>query len=118
MRAFLFVLLLPLLADAQTVSITRKGHLLLQKDGVTVSQHTVEREAVERAINLGPGTYRIVQPDLEVVVRQMPVVIGPVSWTKGDFRARVWQNTLAWVASRPDGRELMGWHEAMWKPTL
>lgn len=64
-------------ALAQTVDVTQKGKLLLQRDGVTISSHNIEREAVQNAINHGPGTYRIVQPDIEIVVRK-PVVLSSI----------------------------------------
>lgn len=94
-------------ALAQTVTITRKGMLLLKRDGVTLSQHTVEREAVEHAINAGPGTYRIVQPELEIVVKPDALPVG-MSWTKSAWREAAWRNTLAWTAI-PGNLERMRW---------
>lgn len=71
LRAFaatLVVLCCPAAAD--TVTIRLKGKLALWRDGTTlaISAHNTERDAVEAAINFGPGTYRIRQPEIEVVV--------------------------------------------------
>ena len=54
---------------ADPVDITTKGYYeLWVKGGVKVSQHTSEREAVQRALNAGPGVYEIRQPVVEVTV--------------------------------------------------
>lgn len=51
------------------MQITQKGRLrLMSADGVELSQHVAEREAVEAAINRGPGRYVLKQPDIELVV--------------------------------------------------
>lgn len=49
---------------------TRKGYyLLLDANGVQVSRHTNELEALEAASKRGPGRYTIQQPNLDVLVR-------------------------------------------------
>lgn len=54
---------------ADPVDITTKGYYeLWVKGGVKVSQHTSEREAVQRALNSGPNVYEIRQPVVEVTV--------------------------------------------------
>lgn len=109
MLRLLALLLVSMAAQAQTLGIHRDGYLQLYKGDAKISDHTVEREAVEKAVNLGPGTYRIKQPDIVIVVKQMPPPpIGPVSWTREAWRAKVWENTLAWVAL-PGNREKMRW---------
>lgn len=50
------------------MKITLKGRLQLTAGGAVLSQHTVEREALEAALNRGPGTYLVKQPDIEIVV--------------------------------------------------
>lgn len=125
-------------AFAQTVTVTLKGHLVLKRDGVTISSHNTERDAVEKAINSGPGTYRIVQPDIEVVVKK-PVVIssiegkppivyypacvtsdcrGPTKAERSAVRAMIAANTTAWLAV-PGNREKMRWPQSgMYLPPI
>lgn len=63
------------------MKITLKGRLQLTAVGVVLSQHTVEREALEAALNRGPGTYLVKQPDIEIVVEPVaspaPVPVPP-----------------------------------------
>jgi hypothetical protein len=54
---------------ADPVGITTKGYYeLWVKGGAKVSQHTSEREAVQKALNSGPNVYEIRQPVVEVTV--------------------------------------------------
>lgn len=65
-------------AIAQTVTITQKGLLTLTKDGEALSQHADERNAVEKALNSGPGTYLLKRTDIEVKVTAVATPTPPV----------------------------------------
>lgn len=98
---------------ADPVEVTARGYYeLWQKDGIKISQHTSEREAVQRALNAGPGVYEIRQPVVEVTVRKAFMAAYPdcgtgrCSLTPAQVLAHSQkmvpiyvENTKAWIAA-------------------
>jgi hypothetical protein len=66
-----------------TITITTKGLIGLYRDGVLISEHTVETKAVERALehadDAGDGVYRIKYPEKELMARKIRIIPVPVT---------------------------------------
>lgn len=98
---------------ADPVDIKTRGYYeLWVKGGAKVSQHTSEREAVQKALNSGPNVYEIRQPVVEVTVAKAFNTAFPdcgtgrcastpaqVAAARGKRMPLVIANTKAWEAA-------------------
>lgn len=50
------------------IEITAKGLIQVRRDGLLVSQHRAEREALESCVKSGPGRYILSYPDVWIDV--------------------------------------------------
>jgi hypothetical protein len=50
------------------IAFTAGGYIELRRAGLLVSRHRVEREAIEAAVNAGPGRYELHYPVVRVEV--------------------------------------------------
>lgn len=54
------------------MKFTARGYIEVTRDGVVLSRHRLEREAIESCDRNGPGRYRIVYPVVDVEVAGTP----------------------------------------------
>jgi hypothetical protein len=54
------------------MKFTARGFIEVQRDGVVLSRHRLEREAIESCDRNWPGRYRIVYPVVDVEIEGTP----------------------------------------------
>jgi hypothetical protein len=95
-----------------SVTITTKGYIELHRNGVLLSRHSVETEAIERALAdweaNGDAVYRLKFPEKEIVPRKLKIVPVPILTNEPPsapalvgVKGATGNVSLSWSASTP-----------------